>query len=219
MDEEGVSEPPHPQGVIGLTALCLLAEEPRHPYEIQRLLRWRHKDYAAGKTRALYRAIEELSAAGYIEPIETSREGRRPERTVYRITEEGREALDDWLDDLLQHPVEEHPVFNSAVGLIAYLSQEHARTALSARTVALRSEIAAREEGARVLQELGLPRIVLLEIEHMRALREAELRWVQALIGDIEAGRLAWNEELLREQFQALHDAELAVTRPRRTEP
>ena len=215
MDEEGINEPQRPKGVIALTALCLLAEEPRHPYELQRLMRWRHKDYAAGKTRALYRAIEELAAAGYIEPAETSREGRRPERTVYRITEAGREALDDWLDDLLQRPVEEYPVFNVAVGLLAYLSQEHARSVLSARTVALRAELAARDEGARVLQELGLPRVVLLENEHMRALREAELRWIQTVLTDIDEGKLAWNEAMLREQFQTMHDAEVAATRLR----
>ena len=78
-----------PKDMVALTTLGLLSEQPCHPYEIQRLLKERHKAYAVGKTRTLYRAIEELEAAGYIEPLETSREGRRPERTVYRITPEG----------------------------------------------------------------------------------------------------------------------------------
>ena len=201
------------QRVIGLTALALLTERPLHPYQMQRLLRDRHKDYAEGRTRALYRAIEEMEASGWIELAETTREGRRPERTVYRITPEGREVLSDWLADLLERPVREHLVFTAAVGLLAYMSQERALSALQARVLSLRAELAARDEAGLVLeQELRLPRIVLLEHEHERVLREAELRWVVSLVDDIRSGRLRWNEEMLRAQFQAL--AEDAIGRP-----
>src|ERR1035437_5153778 len=93
-----------PKDMVALTTLGLLSEQPCHPYEIQRLLKERHKSYAVGKPRPLYRAIEELEAAGYIEPVETSREGRRPERTVYRITSDGSEVLENWIADLLSTP-------------------------------------------------------------------------------------------------------------------
>ena len=46
----------------------------------------------------------EEALAGYIEPVETSREGRRPERTTYRITEAGKAELMDWLRELLSIP-------------------------------------------------------------------------------------------------------------------
>ena len=130
--------------MIALTALALLRECPLHPYEMQRLMHERHKDYAEGRTRALYRAIEELQAAGWIEPVETTREGRRPERTVYRITPEGDEALEDWLQDVLERPAREHLVFTAAVGLLAYLPLDRAVDALSHRVVELRAELAAR---------------------------------------------------------------------------
>jgi len=201
----------HPKGMVALTALGLLSEQPYHPYEIQRLLRERHKDYAVGKTRALYRAIEELEAGGFIESVETSREGKRPERTVYRITDEGREELHNWLTDVLQTPAREYPVFNVAMALIAYLPQERAEAALWARTVVLRAELAAHQEALRGLQEeLQLPRIVLLEIEHGMALREAELRWVHSIIEEIRDGSLRWNEALLRQHFETMHEAQQA---------
>lgn len=197
-----------PKDLIAITALSLLSEEPRHPYQLQRLMRDRHKDYAVGRTRALYRAIEELEAAGSIEPIETSREGRRPERTVYRITDEGREELQNWLADLLVTPATEHPVFSVAIGLLAYLPQERAHAALTARVVALRAGLAGQGETARaLLEEIGLPRVVLLDLEHLRVVREAELRWVMALLDDLDTGRLAWNKELLVAQFAAMSEA------------
>ena len=197
--------------MVALTALALLSEQPSHPYEIQRQIRGRHKDFAAGKTRALYHAIDELVAEGLVEPMETSRDGRRPERTVFRITDTGRDELVDWLTDLIERPVPEHSVFNIAVGFMAYLPQERARDALQLRSLGLRAEVAALQESMRVLREEGrLPRIVLLEIEHSIAMRTAEFNWVGSLIEQMRTGELGWTKEWLHEQF-AEHIAQSAV--------
>jgi DNA-binding PadR family transcriptional regulator len=193
--------------MIALTALALLRECPLHPYEMQRLMHERHKEYTEGKTRALYRAIEELQAAGWIEPVETTREGRRPERTVYRITAEGSEALEDWLQDVLERPAHEHLAFTAGVGLLPYLSQERAMGALQHRVLELRAELAACDASSTSLeQEMHLPRVVLLENEYERALLDTELRWVLSLLEDMRSGRLVWDEESLRDHFDAMHD-------------
>jgi DNA-binding PadR family transcriptional regulator len=201
----------NPKNMVALTTLGLLSEQPCHPYEIQRMLRERHKSYAVGKTRALYRAIEELEAAGYIEPVETSREGRRPERTVYRITAEGREELQNWLADVLASPADETPVFQVAVGLLGYISQERAETALATRVVTQRARLAALDATLKMAQDdLGLPRLVLLELEHAMALAAAEIDWVRLILADMQTGVLVWNEEILRAHFKAMHAAEAA---------
>jgi DNA-binding PadR family transcriptional regulator len=198
-----------PKDMVALTTLALLSEQPCHPYEIQRLLRERHKSYAVGKTRTLYRAIDELQAAGYIEPLETSREGRRPERTVYRITTEGSEELENWLADTLSTPVDETPVFQVAVGLLAYITEERAHAALATRIVSLRSRVTALDATLKLAQdELGLPRLVLLELEHGIALASAEIEWIRSLIADMDTGALIWNEALLRAHFEAMHAAD-----------
>jgi DNA-binding PadR family transcriptional regulator len=188
---------------MALTALALLGERPLHPYEMQRLLHERHKEWAAGKTRELYRAIEDLVGQGLIEAVETTREGRRPERTVYRLTAEGRETLDDRLSRLLERQVEEHPAFFIAVDLITSLPQERAQAALAARTVSLRAELAATEEArCALLEQMHLPRVVLLEVELRLALAAAELRWVSGILDEMRAGKLGWSRE-----FLAAHEA------------
>jgi DNA-binding PadR family transcriptional regulator len=198
-----------PKDMVALTTLALLSEQPCHPYEIQRLLKERHKSYAVGKTRTLYRAIEELEAAGYIEPLETSREGRRPERTVYRITPEGSEELENWLAELLSTPVDETPVFQVAVGLLGYISEERAETALATRIVSLRAKVTALDATLKMAQDdLGLPRLVLLELEHAMALAAAEVDWIRSITADMETGVLVWNEELIRAHFEAMHAAD-----------
>jgi DNA-binding PadR family transcriptional regulator len=198
-----------PKDMVALTTLALLSEQPCHPYEIQRLLKERHKSYAVGKTRTLYRAIEELEAAGYIEPLETSREGKRPERTVYRITAEGSEELENWLVDLLSTPVDETPVFQVAVGLLGYITEERARKALANRVVSLRAKVTALDATLKMAQDdLGLPRLVLLELEHATALATSEIDWIQSIAADMESGVLVWNDDLIRTHFEAMHAAD-----------
>ena len=96
---------------LALTILALLAEKPQHPYALQRLMRERKKDFAHSTPRTLYHSIDRLVKANLILPAATQREGNRPERTVYQIADEGREALLSWLGELLAQPTPDYPLF------------------------------------------------------------------------------------------------------------
>ena len=69
-----------------------------HPYELGRNLR-EHGDDRSIKFNhgSLYMVIGQLARAGFITEQETSRAGQRPERTVYALTDAGRDELRDWL--------------------------------------------------------------------------------------------------------------------------
>lgn len=191
--------------VLSLTVLAFLTERPMHPYDVQRVIRQRHKDYAIERPRALYRAFERLAREELIEPVQTSREGRRPERTVYQITEEGRTEFRHWLLQLLERPVVEDPVFAVAVGFLGYLNPESVLEALNDRFATLEGEIAGVDAA---LQAMGssLPRLVLLGEEYKRALRQAERDWVQSLIQDIRSGSLGWDLESLHRYFASVRE-------------
>lgn len=175
-----------------LTVLCLLRERPMHPYEMQRLIRQRHNDqFLDLKRGSLYHAIERLQKTHLIEAVETSREGRRPERTIYRLTELGEREVLEWLRELLAKPACEPSPFVAALSFMAHLSVEDALDHLATRVVRLEMGIVAL---SAVLDNL-MPRIgraCLVEAEYMRALRKAELDWVRSVIDDIRAGRLTW---------------------------
>src|ERR1700738_1587591 len=189
--------------VIALTVLILLSEEPMHPYQIERVIRERHKGWAMGRTRSLYHAVDHLVADELIEPLETSRDGKRPERTVYTITDLGRDEHRAWLVDLIEQPAPEHPLFLMAMSFVAYLGSPPALEALRIRAVALEGQIAGVEVWNRALnQELGLPRAVTLEAELHLALQRAELEWVRSIVAEIESGNLHWDEEYLRHHFE-----------------
>jgi DNA-binding PadR family transcriptional regulator len=191
--------------VVSLTVLAFLTERPMHPYDVQRVIRQRHKDYAIERPRALYRAFERLARDELIEPVETSREGRRPERTVYQITDEGRTEFSHWLLQLLERPVAEDPVFAVAVGLLGYLNPESVLEALNDRFAALEGEIAGVDAALQAMRS-SLPRLVLLAHEYRRALRQAERDWVLGLIQDIRTGSLSWDLEALSRYFASVRE-------------
>src|ERR1700738_1135483 len=121
-----------------LAVLGLLRERPRPPYEMQRQMHLRHTDeLLALKRGSLYHAINQLQRDGFIEPVETSREGRWPERTVYRITPDGADELVLWLRDLLATPVREPSQFMAALAHILHLNPADALEQLQLRSVGL----------------------------------------------------------------------------------
>ena len=87
---------------LGIAVLALLAERPMHPYEMYRLLLERHEDRRV-KVRpgSLYHTVDRMAENGLVEAIGTERDGGRPERTTYRVTDTGQQelyvALRGWL--------------------------------------------------------------------------------------------------------------------------
>jgi DNA-binding PadR family transcriptional regulator len=168
-----------------------------HPYEMQRLIREWHKDqYLDLKRGSLYHAIERLRRKGWIEVVETCREGRRPERTVYRLTDNGARGGIEWLCELLARPLREPTQFFAALSFLPHLSPQTVVERLEERRGLLESEIANLTEVLRLMVP-RIGRLVLVEVEYSQAMRRAELAWVQSLLEDIRRGTLTWDTERL----------------------
>ena len=92
-------------GIWEIAVLALLREGPMHPYQMQILLRLRHKDeILALKRGSLYHAIGRLVRDALIAAKSTDREGRRPERTTYAITAAGRKEFTRVLRQIIVAP-------------------------------------------------------------------------------------------------------------------
>src|SRR5262245_55174613 len=178
---------------LALAILRLLHERPMHPYEMHQIVRDRGTDYVV-KVRAgsLYHTVERIDGLGLIEQVEVGRDGRRPERTVYAITDVGRDEYMTNLRDLVRFPAEEFPAFAAALEMLATIDPAVARRLLEQRTMSLEGEIAGTEQVATTLAKSGLGRINLIEAEYVQHMCQAELSWVRNLIDDIDSGALAW---------------------------
>ena len=177
---------------LALAVMALLFERPMHPYEMVSLMRERGKHESVRlRYSSLYSVVGALEREGLISPRETVREGRRPERTVYGITDAGRAEFLTWLRELLSEPVKEYTQFAAGLSFIAALPPDEAVGLLEERVRLLEEEIGEMRLGLEEAAErLGLPRLFLIESEHELVLREAELGWVRDLAGEIRAGTL-----------------------------
>lgn len=168
-----------------------------HPYEMQQMIRDHAVDRVV-KVRAgsLYHSVERLERLGLIEQVETGRDGRRPERTVYAITDLGRDEYGANLRELVRYPQEEYPVFAAAVEMLRTLDRADAIRLLETRTTALEARAAASEQVITSLIKRGLPRLAFIEVQFCLAMQTAELAWVRGLIDDIRSGDLPWTGEI-----------------------
>ncbi len=176
-----------------LAVLNLLAEREMHPYEMRRLMLERgHEHIIKFRGGILYHTVERLQAGGLVEPTERSREGRYPERTVYRLTERGADELQQWMRELLGSPAAEYPWFPAALAFLPAIDRESAIDFLFRRTIALEAQIGAEEGALRATDAMGLRRIHVVESEYVLAMKRAELSWVRSLIDDLRTGALPW---------------------------
>jgi DNA-binding PadR family transcriptional regulator len=177
---------------LALSVLATLNEAPMHPYEIARLLKHRGKDQSI-KIRygSLYTTVQNLENQGFVTAEGTARAGRRPERTVYRLTDDGRDELEDRLRELVSEPVKEYPLFEAALSLIGVLPPDDVIGLLTERLRQLEVELAAARAGLRELTvEQRLPRLFLVESEYALAMKQAETDWVRGLITELTDGSL-----------------------------
>ena len=150
----------HPANPLALAVLALLFERPMHPYEMAATLKQRHKEESI-KLRygSLYTVIVLLLARGLIRAKETSREGKRPERTVYTLTDAGYEALMDWMRDLIRDPVKEYPQFEAGLCLLPVLPPGEATALLGHRAARLAGHVAALETQLALVAQQDLAAI------------------------------------------------------------
>jgi len=197
-----------------LTVLCLLCEGPLHPYQMQQLVKQRRKDRLLDLHRgSLYNTIGQLQRAGLIEQAGTSRQGRRPERTVYRLTHEGETRVTGWLRESLAVPAVEPSSFLAAVAFLGRVTPHDAQQALEARAAALAAELASQDQALQeqavarhpVLSGLNpaTVRLLLLDADYVRTMRQAELDWVRSLLTELRSGSLAWEFSDIIRQVRA----------------
>jgi DNA-binding PadR family transcriptional regulator len=190
---------PHPSNPLALAVLALLFERPMHPYEMAATLKQRHKgDSIKIRYGSLYTVIGSLAKRGFIAAKETSREGKRPERTVYVLTPPGYDELRAWMQDILRDPVPEYPQFVAGLSLLPVLPPEEAVTLLRHRALRLSAEAKRIEAHLAELAEQEIPvlpdelppqlvgrkfpPLFVVETEFTLALIKAELAFVNELV-------------------------------------
>jgi DNA-binding PadR family transcriptional regulator len=182
---------------LALAVLGCLSERPMHPYEISTTLRARGKEQSIRLNYgSLYAVVASLQKHGLIAVRETTRDGRRPERTVYEITPAGQDEFEDWLAELLATPVRDFTSLEAGLSLMPGLPPDEVARLLSERADRLRIELREMDAMFAETAEMGLPELVLVEARYRQRMLTAELDFVaslaQAIRDDSFPGTKAW---------------------------
>lgn len=166
-----------------------------HPYRMQRLIKERGKDQVinVAQRASLYQMIGQLLKAELITFWGTDRQEGFPERTVYQLTDKGRQTATAWLREMLAEPEQDFPDFPAAVSLLPLLTPEDALHQMQAREENLLRQITELKKA-----HAPVARLFLLETEYKLTILETELAWVRSLISDLQTGQLAWTQEWMR---------------------
>jgi DNA-binding PadR family transcriptional regulator len=170
-----------------LILLSLLAEKPRHGYDVnQELERRQARDWAALSRPQIYYSLQKLAQRGYLRVAGGSaKAGRRtgPERHVYATTAAGRRALADALERRDWAEQRDRPAFLTWLALAWQARPGVRRKQIARRRNFLQRELA-REQltlagvRAEVKKEdheaVWMLRLILAQIE-------TELAWLGAL--------------------------------------
>lgn len=184
---------------LALVLLSLLAEEPMHPYRMREMIKARGKDKIANVAarNSVYQTIDRLQRASLITVRETAQDERRPERTVYELTDAGRETLRRWTRTMLSTVAREFPEFPAALASLMVLPPEDVVEQLTTRAEKLQAEI---DERSAELAAVGdLPRLFTFDDDYVLTMKRAELRWVEQVIAQLRSGELTWSEEWIKE--------------------
>ncbi|MCR6488541.1 PadR family transcriptional regulator [Amycolatopsis sp. OK19-0408] len=180
---------------LGLAVLELLHEKPMHPYEMASLMRERYVSTRVNvKAGSLYHTVERLQRSGFIEVVDTQRDGRRPERTVYGMTQAGLDEFSQRGRELLGDLVEEFPAYLSGLAVIDELGKETSLIELEHRITRLRAAVAADQAVLERLAEDHTPPIYWLDWRYKCDHRRFELEWTERLRQDLESGRIQFQD-------------------------
>jgi len=198
---------------LALSILELLDEQPMHPYEMASKMRARHHDeFIRLNFGTLYHSVEVLERNGWILPVEREKEGKRPERTIYKLTDSGREVLTSTLGELLRLPHKEYPHFAAGLMFMHHLTAKQSAAHLHERAETLDVIVGKFRAVLEELLRQGVSRLALIEVEHKIAMLDAERQWVRELEREINEGKLEWkvgidsgHEALRRNHGQSAH--------------
>src|SRR5664279_5686098 len=153
--------------LLALAVLSYLTQRPMHPYELSKTLQ-DNGDARSIKFNhgSLYMVVQQLVKAGFIAAQETIRDGARPERTVYALTESGRQELRDWMRDLIAEPHQEYPHFVAALSLIAAVPPNEVVDLLGDRLRRLAEQLTDLRREIDTAQEQGVHPLFLVEEEY-----------------------------------------------------
>jgi DNA-binding PadR family transcriptional regulator len=168
-----------------LAILTLIAEKPRHGYDIEQVIEERGmREWTEIGFSSIYYLLKKLEEKGLIEGRMERQAGRGPARKVYEITDAGMEARRAGVLEALSVPRRAYPPLQLGLASLPRVSRSEALAALHRYQDRLRERlehVRSRRDARR-----PLPYFVEAMFSHSVAMIEAERRWIERFMNQLE---------------------------------
>jgi DNA-binding PadR family transcriptional regulator len=172
-----------------LAILSLIIEAPRHGYEIEQIIEERGmRAWTEIGFSSIYYLLKKLEKGGWVVGLVQQEPGRGPARRVYRVTPEGERAWHDATLRLLSEPSMSSQSFLQGLANLPGIPQQEAIDALRQYQAGLGERQQAIVQ--RMEEQQPLPRHVEVLFEFSLVLIDAQTKWLQQFIAELEAGGL-----------------------------
>ncbi|WP_342420281.1 PadR family transcriptional regulator [Paenibacillus sp. FSL E2-0178] len=174
-----------------LLILGLLLERDMHPYEITLVMKERTMDqFIKLQMGSLYYAVDKLAEGSHIEAVEVIRSTDRPDKTIYRITDKGKELMEQLILQQIKKSDQLHHPLYMALALSRYIDQEKLERLLEERIRETEHQVnfayQVYEEHISIVPRSAL-HLMYGRYEHCLT----ELKWLKRLHEDVVARRLS----------------------------
>jgi DNA-binding PadR family transcriptional regulator len=180
-----------------LVILGFLRGRSLYGYELKQLIEHVMGDWTDIAFGSIYYALGKLADEGFVEKVGTEKEGRRPSRTIYQITDAGREEFLRLLREVWDSVERQTFDFDIGLSFMSALPVEEAKGYLQKRVTHL--ERVLQYLDAHQAEELAdtdhVPtHLATAVFGHHRLHLQAELDWTRELLQDVEQG--VYDDEL-----------------------
>ncbi len=175
---------------VRLVILGLLRERPLYGYEIKQIIEEHMSDWTSIAFGSIYFALDKLTEEQYVEKVGIEREGKRPSRSVYQITEAGRAEFLRLLRAVWGELEREYFSFDIGLAFMDALPLDEIENFLRRRVAQLEEVLSYLDSHQQ--EELGkheAPRWAVAIFNHSRIHFQAELTWTRDLLTQVDSGQ------------------------------
>jgi len=172
-----------------LAILSLIAEQPRHGYDIEQVIEARGmRAWTEIGFSSIYYLLNKLEKAELIESQLQQPDGKGPARKVYSITQAGWQAQIEGTLAALSTPQSGSSPFLLGLSNFPMVPREQILAAL--KTYVARLEENLGQMLTRAEEQRPTPTFVDAMFDYSQVLIETELNWIQNFILDMETGNV-----------------------------
>ncbi|MBN1304770.1 MAG: PadR family transcriptional regulator [Anaerolineales bacterium] len=174
-----------------LVLLGLLRRQPLHGYELKHIIEEHMGDWTSIAFGSIYFALGKLEEEGMLDKVATEKQGNRPSRSVYQLTETGRDEFLRLLRETWRTTERQYYDLDVAIAFMEALPVDEVIGYLRGRITGLEQTLVHMEAHEKEqMSRNEVPAAAQMVFEHSRLHMQAELTWLQDLLGKVKQGSI-----------------------------